>query len=224
VIFRHIPPYSAIVIPPYSVIFRYSGFSQSPIIILVYVYICKHLSLKDTFKYDSPYWSNKTAYEVENGLEGLTEKQTKLASYWNAPFKKICLGRNVGRGAENYIKWIVIEHQASSLFNVIANGTFTATNITKSKWKLLIKDSSLQEKCNKQGFNIHGGRHDRKMYVRIGLVANQQDHCESCNSCIGFGISITGCDGEVRRKSFGNIYVCGYTSRNDAAFAYILVQ
>jgi hypothetical protein len=157
----------------------------------------------------------------------LTEKQTKLASYWNAPFKKICLGRIVGHGAKNDIglKWIVIEHQASSLFNVIANGTFTGTNITKSKWKLLIKGSSLQEKCNKQGFNIHGGRHDRKMYVRIGLVANQQNDCNSCNSCIGFGISITGCDGIVRRMSFGNIiYVCGFSGRNDAAFGYILVQ
>jgi hypothetical protein len=129
---------------------------------------------------------------------------------------------NVGRGAENDIKWIVIEHQASSLFNVIANGTFTATNITK--WKSLIKASSLQEKCKKQGFNIHGGQDDRKMYVRIGLVANQQNHCETCNSCIGFGYSITGCDGKVRRRSFGNIYVCDFSVRIDAAFGYILVQ
>ncbi|CAB4008858.1 Hypothetical predicted protein [Paramuricea clavata] len=131
---------------------------------------------------------------------------------------------NDGRGAENDIKWIVIEHQASSLFNVIANGTFTATNITKLRWKSLIKGSSLQEKCNKQGFNIHGGRDDRKMYLRIGLVANQQNHCDTCNSCIGFGISITGCDGVVRRRSFGNIYVCDYFVKIAAAFGNILVQ
>ena len=131
---------------------------------------------------------------------------------------------NVRRGAENDIKWIVIEHQASSLFNVIANGTFTATNITKSKWKSLIKGSSLQEKCNKQGFNIYGGRDDRKMYVRIGIVANDDNDCETCNSCIGFGTSITGCNGKVRRRSSGNIYDCDDLLRIDAAFGYILVQ
>ncbi|CAB4000290.1 Hypothetical predicted protein, partial [Paramuricea clavata] len=148
-----------------------------------------------TFGSDSLYWDNKRTYEVENGLEGLTDKQTKLASYWNTPFQKICLGMKVKGGTETDIKWIVIDHQASSLFDVIAKGKFTATNITKSKWKSLIHGSSLQENCNTQGFNIRGGRHNRRMYVRIGLVANGENDCNSCNSCIGFGVSITGCNG-----------------------------
>jgi hypothetical protein len=152
----------------------------------------------------------------------LTEKQTKLASYWNTPFKKICLGMTVDEGTN--IKWIAINHQASSLFNVIANGTFTATNITKSKWKSLIQGSSLQENCNKEGFNIRGGRHDRDMYVRIGIVANNEDDCNSCNSCIGFGISITGCKDVVRRKACGNIYACGRRTTDIASSGYILVQ
>ena len=47
------------------------------------------------FNYSSPYWINKETYAVEDGLEGLTEKQTKLASYWNTPFERICLGMKV---------------------------------------------------------------------------------------------------------------------------------
>ena len=178
----------------------------------------------DTFKYESLYWSNKITYEVENGFEGLTDNQTKLASYWNTPFKKICLGMKVEGGAENDTKWIAINHEASSLFDVIADDNFTATNITKSKWKSLIDGLSVQEYCNKQGFNIRGGQSNRKMYVRIGLVANEANDCNTCNSCIGFGTSITGCDDEVRRSACGNIHACHSTNINTAAFGYILVQ
>ncbi|CAB4032324.1 Hypothetical predicted protein, partial [Paramuricea clavata] len=161
----------------------------------------------DTFKNDSFYWSNKSTYKVENGLEGLTDKQTKLPSYWNTPFKKICLGMKVQRGTETDTKWILIDHEASSLFDVIAEDNFTATNITKSKWQSLIYGSSLQENCNIQGFNIRGGE-SRKMYIRIGLVANDQNDCKTCNSCIGFGISIPGCYGLVQKKACGSIHAC----------------
>ena len=81
--------------------------------------------LQPEFNYDSPYWANKETSAVENGLEGLTEKQTKLASYWNTPFNKICLGMKVN----NVTKWIVINHKASSLFNFIADGVFRYTYV-----------------------------------------------------------------------------------------------
>ena len=128
-------------------------------------------------------------------------------------------------GKETDTKWIAIEHQASSLFNVIAGDTFTETDINKSKWKSLIKGSSLQNNCNKEGFNIREEQYNnRKSYIRIGLVANQEDDCDTCNSCIGFGTSITGCDDRVRRKACGNIHACWNTDKNIAAFGYILVQ
>ena len=49
-------------------------------------------TLQAVFNYTSPYWTNKETCRVEDGLESWTEKQTKLASYWNTPFSKICLG------------------------------------------------------------------------------------------------------------------------------------
>jgi hypothetical protein len=44
----------------------------------------KLFALQNDFKYSSPFWSNKETYAVEDGLEGLNEKQTKLASYWKS--------------------------------------------------------------------------------------------------------------------------------------------
>ncbi|CAB4001209.1 Hypothetical predicted protein, partial [Paramuricea clavata] len=142
---------------------------------------------KNEFNYSSPYWTSKVSYAVEDGLEGLNEKQTKLASYWNTPFNKICLGMKVN----GTTKWIVMNYQASSLFKMIASGHFTATTVGKNGWKSLIKDSYLQDYCDQEGFNIVTKNKfwDYKFAynnVRIGLVANNQKDCESCDSCIGF--------------------------------------
>ena len=122
-------------------------------------------------------------------------------------------------------KWVVLSHPASSLFDVIADVTkFTKTKFGKPRWKSLIHGSSLQHKCFKEGFNINGGIPSRKMYGRIGLVANNNANCNSCNSFIGFSASITGCDGKVKRKACGNVHACNGHDVNIAAFGYILVQ
>ncbi len=181
-------------------------------------------TLQNEFKYSSPFWTNKETYAVEDGLKGLTEKQTKLASYWNTPFNKICLGMKVN----GVVKWIVIDHQASSLFNVIADGAFRKTTAGKEAWKSLIDGSGFQQNCNKEGFNIESinGRYNLYMEVRIGFMANNQNHCGSCDTCIGFGTTARGCySGAVRKTTCGYIAICGkFNNKETAAFGYILVQ
>jgi hypothetical protein len=165
------------------------------------------------------------AYAVEDGLEGLTEKQTKLASYWNTPFNKICLGMKVN----NVTNWIVVDRQANALFNEIADGTFKNTNAGKNKWKSLIDGSSLQKRCNKEGFNVHWENYStrfglRYTKVRIGFMTNDQWNCNSPNSCIGFGTLVRGCNNDVRSTTCGNLAVCGKLGNtNIAAFGFILV-
>ncbi|CAB4030504.1 Hypothetical predicted protein, partial [Paramuricea clavata] len=131
------------------------------------------------FNYSSPYWTNKETYAVEDGLEGLNEKQTKLASYWNTPFNKICLGMKVN-GAT---KWIASNYASNSLHSVIVDGTFKGTTFGKEAWKSLIDGSSLQENCDVEGFNIQEAytRGPRRWYmnIRIGLLANNQNNCNS---------------------------------------------
>ena len=132
------------------------------------------------------------------------------------------------------VKWIVIDHQTSSLYNVIAQGNFRETNVGKEAWKsLIIDDSSLQIYCNQEGFNIKkGNKYYGVAYInaRIGIVANNQGDCESCDSCIGFGITARGCggsldDGKVKTSTCGNIAMCGkFNNKDTAAFGYILVQ
>ena len=97
------------------------------------------------------------------------------------------------------VKFIVINKQANSLYSLIADGQYRNTSLGRDTWKSLIgSNASLQENCNKEGFNAVSGE---LVYskARIGIISNNQDDCTSCNSRIGFG---TG--GYPKKNSCGN--------------------
>ena len=181
-------------------------------------YLIQYRSFKTTFNYESNLWTNKESYAVEDGLEGLTEKESKLASYWNTPFKKICLGMTVNGDR----KWMVLDYEASSLYSVIADGQYRNTTAGRHAWKSVIVDSSLQANCNKEGFSIF---YQNQIRVRIGFLANNEKSFSASDSCIGFGISYKACYQTEIDITCGNIAKCtAGDDRLTAAFGYILVQ
>ena len=129
------------------------------------------------------HWSNKAEYNLRGGETGFDSQETKLPTYWNTSFSKICLGMKVGQ----QINFIVINKQANSLYSLIADGQYRATSLSRDTWKKLIgSQASLQLYCNKEGFNALGiSRVNSK--ARIGIISNQQNDCSHCDSRIGFG-------------------------------------
>ena len=129
--------------------------------------------------------------------------------------------------------WIAIDHAASSLYDVIASGNFQATSVGRDTWKLLIAGSSLQSHCNEEGFNIKKGLTTHvwpHQFLRIGIIANNENDCATCDSYIGFGALFKGC-GVVSSITCGNIARCLSASEKHhnykpeiPAFGYILVQ
>ena len=181
--------------------------------------MAKYLFLsQQTFKYNSPLWSNKETFNLDGGKTGFDSLETKLPSYWNTSFSKICLGMKI----DQEIKFIVINMTASSLYSLIADGQYRRTSLGRDTWKSLIgSDASLQKNCNKEGFNAASSEKE-KSKARIGIISNNGDNCNSCNSRIGFG---TGGDPD-KANSCGN-------EANDSpdnglkhikAMGYILVQ
>ncbi|KAL9953447.1 hypothetical protein ACROYT_G040868 [Oculina patagonica] len=137
---------------------------------------------KSTFHYDSKLWSNKIDFNLPGGKTGLDTQETKLPTYWNTHFSKICLGMRLG----GQIKFIVINKHANSLYSLIADGKYRATSLGRNTWKSLLgSQASLQPHCNKEGFNVRNtGSSDR---ARIGILGNEQNDCNSNDSRIGFG-------------------------------------
>ncbi|XP_022805567.1 uncharacterized skeletal organic matrix protein 5-like, partial [Stylophora pistillata] len=137
---------------------------------------------KGTFHYDSKYWSDKNFFNLVGGRTGFDSQETKLPTYWNTPFSKICLGMKVNQKQPNFI---VINKKADSLYSLIADGKHRNTSLGRDTWKTLIgSQASLQLYCNMEGFNCDCV----KAKTRIGIVANEYANaCDYCDSRIGFG-------------------------------------
>ncbi|KAL9954446.1 hypothetical protein ACROYT_G041987 [Oculina patagonica] len=141
------------------------------------------IARKNTFHYNSTYWSDQNEYNLRGGETGFDTQETKLPTYWNTSFSKICLGMKIGQ----QINFIVINKQANSLYSLIADGQYRNTSLGRDTWKSLIgTQASLQRNCDKEGFNAvsSDSQHSK---ARIGWISNQENDCGTCDSRIGFG-------------------------------------
>ena len=178
---------------------------------------------KDTFSYHSNYWSNKNAFGEISGTAGFNHEETKMPSYWSNNFTQICLGMRVC----NVTEWLVINKQASSLHSLVADNNYKPTSLGRDKWKSLIDESSLQLECNMEGFNTKSPTaSDDSAFTRIGIISNNEEHCNSCDSRIGIGSGGTrgGMDGT---NSCGNEAIAFKSDNGEKhikANCYILIK
>nr|XP_058946065.1 uncharacterized skeletal organic matrix protein 5-like [Pocillopora verrucosa] len=171
---------------------------------------------KRTFHYDSEYWSDKNSFNLPGGKTGFDSQETKLPTYWNTPFSKICLGMKI----DHQLNFIVINREAESLYSLIADGNYRNTSLARDTWKALIgSQASLQFCCDIEGFNSDGG--DAK--TRIGIVCN-----ECCNADCGFHDSRIGfgAGGIDDSHTCGNLayWTPDNGDKNITAMGYIFIQ
>jgi len=175
---------------------------------------------KGTFHYNSPLWTNKNEFNLPGGKTGFDFQETKLLTYWNTPFSKICLGMKIG----HQIKFIVINRHANSLYSLIADGRYRPTSLGRNTWKTLIgSQASLQTNCNKEGFNAVGSAQGSSK-VRIGFIGNNEIDCDTPDSRIGFGTGgyhddSNTCGNEAKDHSSSD-----NGGKHIKAMGYILVQ
>ena len=200
---------------PFSSVLEYSHFAA--VLANFKIVFQFHFSTKNTFHYSSNLWVNQESFNVSGGETGLDLQETKLPTYWETPFSKICLGMKI----DQQINFIVINKQAISLYSLIADSQYHATSLGRNTWKTLIgSQASLQVNCNREGFNVITGM-EWKSKARIGFLGNDYPNCDESESRIGFG---TG--GFPYDTSCG--YLATYKPDNGnqhiEAMGYILVQ
>lgn len=145
--------------------------------------IMKIDGIKSTFHFDSAYWKDQNESNPLGGETGFDSQESKLRTYWSTPFNKICLGMKIGQKTT----FIVLNKQANSLYSLIADGVDRATAVGRETWKSLIgSQASLQDNCNREGFNVASDRSDMSK-ARIGILGNNENDCITCDSRIGFG-------------------------------------
>ena len=165
------------------------------------------------------------SYSPNDGKTGLDDKETKLPTYWSTKFKQLCVGMKVN----NSVHFIPITYSSKSLYDILAGGKFHSAVVPRNAWKYLIVGSSLQPNCGRQGFNVAAGdkRHAR---VRIGIIGNNENGCNSGDSFIGFGAIEASQRGYCGIKniinSCGNSAYCSPDNGNkeSKAMGYIFVR
>ena len=210
-------------------IFRLQIYHEKILVSLLCYFPSRHkitiFYFQKTFEYNSRLWKNNESFNIQAGQTGFDFEETKLPTFWSTSFRKLCVGMKVG----NDLRCFSFSYHANSLYTLFADGIYRSTNIMREKWKSLIAGSSLQTGCRKQGFNV-----DTLQFldVRFGYVGNEQEHCNSTDSYIGFGSNF---DHEQYWCSLpntnasniaGNLASC-YPDNgnvNIAAMAYILVR
>ncbi|XP_022804041.1 protocadherin Fat 4-like isoform X2 [Stylophora pistillata] len=173
---------------------------------------------KVTFHYNSSHWISKSAYNLPGGETGFDSHETKLPTYWNTPFEKICLGMKT----DNQTRFIVINRKAVSLHSLIADGKYRNTSLGLNTWKSLIaSNASLQTSCVREGFNAVCGN-QKASKARIGIIGNDKEACSDCDSRIGFGTG--GFQDDSNTCGNEATYHSDNGSKHIKAMGYILVQ
>ena len=119
--------------------------------------------------------ANQLANEEESWIIGISQSLIGGSGYFYRDTNK------------PQFAFVISNKQADSLHSLIADGRYRATSLGREKWKELIgSQGSLQYNCNKEGFNVVCSW-SQNSKARIGIVSNNEDECDSCNSRIGFG-------------------------------------
>ena len=157
-------------------------------------------------------------YNDING-QGLDDSEVKTKAYWTVSFHRICIGMKF----YGHMRWIKVQYESNSLHNLIADGQYRETQIGRQNWKRLISGSSLQIKCNREGFNVVpvGFPSNQHQHVRIGIIANIENDCITCDSSLGLGGG-----GIYGQETSGNVAKHGGDNgdRNTATWGYVFVQ
>ena len=105
-------------------------------------------TFQTTFHYDAHYWINDQGYNLPAGETGFDGQESKLPTYWNTSFSKICLGMKINQ----QLRFIVIYKQADSLHSLIADGQYCASQwVVRSGKSWLVPKPHFRTTATKKG-------------------------------------------------------------------------
>lgn len=149
------------------------------------------------FHYGASAWTDTTT--VNDTAPDFDVAEAKLASFNLLPVSEVMLGMlplgsfdagliDAGDGgiASQSWRFVTTPVTATSLQDLFANGGYVPTSIGRAGWKQLVDDSSLQYHCNREGFNVPNPNIPGAV-IRLGIVGNNEDECNSPDSYIGIG-------------------------------------
>lgn len=177
------------------------------------------LVMRDTgkdFSYDNNVWTtantvNPTAPEGSSKYKG--------EAFNRLPGTEVM----IDMGGSN--KLVATTTHFSNLQQKFSSNIYSPTLVGKNKWLGLLSGSNLQPNCNKEGFNIRSPHYDHRIEtdIRVGIIANQENHCKSSDSRLGMGGRGELC-GQDNTISSGNTNRCYGTNVAKTAISSLYIR
>jgi hypothetical protein len=139
---------------------------------------------KTTWAYDSARWTDDSTFDSDS--TDLAFAEAKFRSFNEMPLKELRVRMHDGMTSRFFPMPLV----GTSLRAVFAADS-VATSAGRTKWSSLVPDPSLQDYCDQEGTNLEFPTGGPKLRVRLGLVANNEMDCDTPDSFIGFGVSMS---------------------------------
>jgi hypothetical protein len=140
------------------------------------------------FTYGSALWTDATTLNA--GSVDLTQTEAKFPSFAQIVASSVLLEMvDVQASATNPpVNRQVITLSSPSTLLGLVSGPYTPTALGRGAWTALANNATLELNCNFEGFNaVFNAPYAR---ARIGLLANQQNNCNTPDSAIGFGVDV----------------------------------
>jgi hypothetical protein len=142
---------------------------------------------RSTFGYSSILWTTGELLAPEKA--DLDREEAKLESFNRMPFSQVMVRfeTRVGKEENTHLQgfWLWMSIKGDSLLDLFAAGEYVPVNVRRDLWLEAIPNSSLQDDCQRAGINT-GVEWNQ---VRLGIVADGDDDCESPDSKLGVGNS-----------------------------------
>lgn len=182
-----------------------------------------------SFAYADAKWGQTEAWNPDPDLG---RSETKLLSYSTVAVNEVLIGLETPIQADpmpltlKYMQFNVTD--AASLHAIFEPGVYQATSAGVGMWQMLVASSGLQNNCEREGFNVKGDSADPANYarVRIGILGNNEDSCQSPDSWLGIGGTLEGDScGANWNVTTGNAVDCDQgPDKNIASFAVVYVR
>jgi hypothetical protein len=142
--------------------------------------VMKGSATSSVFDFNSTHWV--TTSTLNDSVPELAVGDAKYRAFNDLAFTsaRIDTTNDVGVGS------ITVPNPSagSTLRALFAAGTMQLTNAGRAAWLASQAGTTLQQNCNREGFNVGG------IYVRarLGLEANQENDCGTSDSVVGIGL------------------------------------
>jgi hypothetical protein len=171
-----------------------------------------------TFSYQAALWTSTNTYQPDEVAFDVVN-ETKSFGFATMPFNAMRVG--MFDLTDGGTRWLDLPRVNGSLLELFTSG-FQSVAVGRNAWKGLVASPSLQLNCNRDGFNVVS---PDATNVRIGIVSNQENNCDSPDSRIGIGTEGNYC-GQDQTHSAGNEARCGgdHGDRTNPMFGFVMVR